>query len=330
MPLSNDSQYGVRAMTAAINNLPATPSIIRESGLFKPDYLSTTTVTIEARGGILQLVPNVPRGTPGNPVANAVKGKRYSFEMTHLPKHDVVRADDVQNLRGFGSDNKAATVAEVVNDKLADMKNDIEYTREHLMLGALQGKILDADGAPIVDIYERFGLTRKVFSWDLAPVAANVGKLIDAALRTLRKQRGDEPINGWICYCSPEFLEAVIYHKTVTAIYERYQDGAMYRKENTGAAFEHKGVTFVEYDHVFESGLQIASGEAYLAPKGTRNTFREYFAPADTAAAVNTKALAYYASREKMPHDKGWDLEAQSNPLPIVQRPNLVATLKLA
>ncbi|WP_280520944.1 major capsid protein [Vitreoscilla stercoraria] len=45
------------------------------------------------------------------------------------------------------------------------------------------------------------------------------------------------------------------------------------------------------------------------------------------SSAVNTKALAYYASREKLQHDKGWSLHAQSNALPLVLRPDLLATV---
>lgn len=329
MPLSNDSQYGIRPMTDSINKLPANPSIIRALGIFKPEYQTTTSVAVEVKAGVLSLVSAKPRGTPGDPVATTDRGTRHSFEMLHLPKNEIVRADDVQNVRAFGTDNKAQTVAEKVNDKLADMKSDIEYTREHLMLGALSGKILDADGTPLVDIYDRFGLTRKKINWNLSGATSNVGVMIDDAVRELSKKRGGEPVNGWIVLCSPEFMQAVVYHKTVTALYERYQDGAIYRGDSTSVGFEHKKLKFIDYDHVFESGLQIAAGEAIILPAGTKNVFKEYFAPADTGAAVNSKAMAYYASREKLGHDKGWSLEAQSNPLPLMLRPELVATLKM-
>ena len=53
----------------------------------------------------------------------------------------------------------------------------------------------------------------------------------------------------------------------------------------------------------------------------------EFFAPADMNQTVNTIALPYYASREKLTHDKGWSLHMQSNPLPLVMRPELVCTL---
>ncbi len=44
---------------------------------------------------------------------------------------------------------------------------------------------------------------------------------------------------------------------------------------------------------------------------------------------VNTIAIPYYASREKLQHDKGWSLHAQSNVLPVALRPLALATLKM-
>lgn len=330
MPLSNDSQYGVRPMTEAINRLPANPTTIRELGLFKPSYQTTTYIEVEAKEGELMLVESAPRGTPGMPVKEN-RGQAQNFNMLHLPKDDVVRADDVQNVRTFGSDNKAETVAEKVNDKLAAMKADIELTREHLMLGALQGKLLDADGETVlVDIYERFGLTRKSFNWKLTSNATNVNALIDAAKTAQGKKRGGEVVNGYYVLASEQFMQALIYHDSIKSLYERYQDGAAYRGSETNVSFKHKGLEFIQYDHVFPSGVKIADGEAILLPKGTRSTFKEFFAPADMNATVNTKARPYYASRDKLGHDKGWSLHAQSNPLPLVLRPELVATLKMS
>ena len=57
-------------------------------------------------------------------------------------------------------------------------------------------------------------------------------------------------------------MDAVIYHKTVVSIYERYQEGSTYRSGDTSVGFEHKNLKFINYDHVFDSGLQIKEGEA--------------------------------------------------------------------
>lgn len=329
MPLSSNSTFGIRPMTESINKLPTSPTIIRSLGLFKPEYHTTTYVTVESKNGVLSLVSAVPRGTPGAPVSGD-RGDPQTFNMLHLPKNDVVRADDVQNVRAFGSDNKAETVAEKVNGKLLGMKSDIEYTREHLMLGALKGKILDADGSTIEDLYTRFGLTRKVFTWQLSAATTEVGKQIDQAKTFLGKKRMGESISGWYVLASEEYMEKFVYHESMKRIYERYQEAALYRGESTNVSVVHKGVTFIQYDHVFPSGEKIPDGEAIMLPKGTRKTFKENFAPGDMNETVNTKAKPYYASREKLQHGKGWDLHAQSNPLPLVLRPELLATIKLS
>ena len=329
MPLSSDSRFGVKALTQAINALPTNPTQIRALGQFKPTPLATTYVEVELQEGALRLVKSEERGTEGKPAEKRTRTSRL-FSMLHLPKKDIIRADDIQNLRAFGS-TEAQTIESAVNDKLADMKSDIEYTREHLMLGALQGKILDADGTVLFDIYKEFGLTRKSYTWDLDTAGTEVGAKIDKTVSEMRKGLKGETFTKFAVLCSPEFMEKLKYHPSIKALYERYRDGAAYREADLNQiSFEHNGVQFIQYDGDFGAdGAKIAAGEGIILPLGTRNTFAEYFAPADMSGTVNTKALPYYASREKLKHDKGWDLEAQSNPLPLVMRPNLVATVKV-
>lgn len=329
MPLSNDSVFGVKALTDAINKLPATPTIIRELGIFKPDYRTTTSVNVAAKNGQLVLVEAVPRGTPGKPVKESLGGSQ-SFNMLHLPKNDIVLADDVQNVKAWGTENTAMTVADKVNDKLASMKADIEYTREHLMLGALQGKLLNADGATVLeDLYDRFGLKREIYNVKLSDKELAVGKILDTIKTKQGTKRGGEIVNGWTVLASPTFMQEFIYHPKIVDIYNRVQEAKVYRDGNTNVSFSHMNIDFVQYDHVFPNGVQIPEGEAIILPKGTTSTFREYFAPANLNGAVNTKALPYYASRVELPHGIGWDLYAQSNPLPLLLRPELVATIKM-
>lgn len=331
MPLSNEANFGVRPLTDAINNLPVTPTTIRESGLFVPEYLTTTYVDVESKGNQLTLVQSAPRGTPGKPVAESREGKK-TFQCVHLPKDDVVRADDVQNVRAFGSENTAAAVNDKVNDKLAGMKSDLEYTREHLQLGALQGKVLDADGTVIVDFNKEFNITRPNLALGLSNDTTKAGSVLDKFLRERKKALAGDTFKGWLVYASPEWLEAFIYHKSIYDLYARFSDSAkVYTQDNsnTEVAFRYRNVDIVAYDYQFGSEVDIKTGEALLVPGGTKKTLKEYFAPADMNATVNTKALPYYASREKLLHDKGWSLHAQTNPLPVALRPLALATLKI-
>lgn len=329
MPLSSEQIFGVQSLTEAINALPDTPSILGNLGIFKKEFKTTTYVSVERKDNTLSLVANTPRGAAGMPV----KSQRFApktFAMMHLVKDDIVRADDVQNLRAFGTKSTTMAVAELVNDKMTLMKADIDYTIEHARLGALKGKILDADGATVIaDLYKEFGLTRIEHNWALSNTKTKVGTLIDTYKQGIAKARRGEMVTGYVCLVSPEFMNTLISHDSVAQLYLRHQDGLVYREGNTDVEFIHKGVKFIVYADEFDSGLKLADDEGIILPTGTRTAFREYYAPADMNTTVNTRAAAYYASREKLKHDKGWELHAQSNPLPLVLRPDLVQTIRL-
>ena len=251
----------------------------------------------------------------------------YTFTIPHLSVNDVVRADDVQNVRAFGG-TQAETVAQKVEEKLADGKLSLEMTREHMQLGALLGKVLDADGTEIVDIYKAFGLKRATYEFDLAKEDTEVGRLIDEVITAQRKLLKGAAVSGYVALCSPEFMMALKYHPKVQHWYERYRDGALYREADINRIeFEHNGIKFIQYDGDFGSSRAgIEAGKAILLPLSPR-LYMEFFAPADMNQTVNTIALPYYAKREPMKFGKGYDLEMQSNPLPLVLRPDLVATL---
>ena len=327
MPLSDNSKFGIKALTQAINTIEPAPTQIRDLGIFTPQYLTTTYVDVENRNGVLQLVQSKERGVAGAPVADKTRTVR-TFRIPHLPVNDVVRADDVQNVRAFGG-TQAETVQEKVTDKLADAKNNLEMTREHLMLGALCGKILDADGSELYNIYNEFGLTRKTYDWALDTNTTEVGAVIDKTLAEQRAKLKGAYVTGWVALCGIDFLAALKYHESIKHMYERYRDGAAYREGNgiNPIEFEHNGIKFIHYTGNFgNKAAKIKPEEAILLPVGNK-LYAEYFAPGDMNETVNTKAMPYYATREKLRHDMGWSLRAQSNPLPLVLRPELVATL---
>lgn len=326
MPLSNNQHFGVRPMTEAINELPETPTIIRDLGIFSEKNLTTTYVDIERKGNELSLVEVVPRGSTGKGV-QINRQAPITFKSMHLPVDEYVLADDVQNLRAFGSDNNTVAVADLVNEKLQAMKGNIEFTTEEKMLGTLLGKHINNDGSVIIDIYQAFGLQRNEYQLDFS-ANANLNQQFDDIIRSQRKELGGEMYKGNIMLCGADFFDEIVYHKSLKDVYLRYQEAKAYRDESTAFDFEHKGIKLKVYDHQFENGTKIEDDEGVWLPNGTRQSFRIFYSPADMNGAVNTLAKKFYASREKLAHDKGWNLHAQSNILPMLLRPKLVATVK--
>lgn len=329
MALSSNSQFSMKAMTDAVNLLPTIPTQIRGQNIFAAKMLNTTFVTVEQKDGVLRLVPNSPRGQDGTASEPTSRTKR-TFETAHLVRTDRILAEDVQNLHAFGKPDQAESVNNIVLERLQTMKEDIQLTEEHLQLGALNGDIKDANGTTLYNIYTEFGMTRAVDHWKLSTQNTKVGAEMDKTKNALRANAKGEVFSKFIAFCSPEFMEALKYHPNVEKHYANYMGSAAYR-EDGGWEFEHNGVRFVEYYGDFgDGGASIESGSAIILPLGTRNAFRQYYAPADTNSAVNTIALELYAQREKLDMDKGWKLEVQSNPLPMVLRPDLVRTVKMA
>ncbi len=325
MPLSNNQYFNVKALTEAVKRLPDNPTKIRQLGVFTPAYLTTTYVNVEQKQQHLGLVQAVPRGVAGEGVRETRTAPK-TFHAIHLPINDQILADDVQNLRAFGSDNSVVAVADLVNDKLQLAKDTLGFSREYLMFCALKGEIKNKDKSKIYNIYDEFGLKRKTHTLNLAD---DINPQLDDVIVAQSKTLNGEPHNGSIALCSAGFLKNLSYHDSMKEIYLRYQTAVRYTQGEVAFAFEHKGISFLLYDYEFENGEKLADDEAIWLPKGTRNVFREFFAPADMNATVNTKAEQIYVSREKLPHDRGWSLRVQTNVLPMVLKPEAVATLKI-
>ena len=47
MPLSDNSKFGIKALTQAINTIEPVPTQIRDLGIFTPQYLTSTYVDVE-------------------------------------------------------------------------------------------------------------------------------------------------------------------------------------------------------------------------------------------------------------------------------------------
>ena len=153
----------------------------------------------------------------------------------------------------------------------------------------------------LYNLYKEFGEKRNEFNWKLNVKTTPVGAFMDDAKRQIRKNARGEIINGFIALCSPEFFDQFKYHDSIKDNLIRHHEAAAYR-EDTGASLTYNGIEFVEYYGDFGGKTaKIEAGSAILLPKGTRNTFVECFAPADTNSAVNTLAQSMYAQREKLP-----------------------------
>jgi len=315
-----DDVFSTYSLTSAIEELPIKFGMVRGSGLFKVEPIPTTVAVLEKRDGVLGLVPNTPRGGPGvTPVAE--KREVRAYPLTHLPENDSVKADDVQNIRAFGSETQLMQITSLVNNKLQRMKDNLEITREHLLCGALQGNILDADGTTVLaNLFTDYGVTREAVDFALGTSTTDVRGKCLAVKRLVEKALGGRPLSGVKAYATDTFFDKLIKHAEVKAAYANWASNEMLRNDPR-SGFTFGGIEWVNYDPYVGTRSFFTDGDANVFPVGTSGVFSEYVGPADYVETVNTMGREYYAKKEATKFNKGVDLEAQSNPFPICNIP---------
>jgi len=330
MDIFNDDAFSVVSLTKAIEDMPSVPGRIGQLGLFSEEAISTTSVSIEKQGNALTLVGAAPRGSSGQTAARD-KRQMLTLNCIHLPQYDSVNADEIQNVRAFGSETDVETIQRVTNKRLTRMRRDLDVTLEFQRMGAINGVVLDSDGTTVLEnLHTRFGTSPATMNMVLGTAGTNVKQKVVEAKREMRDSLGGLTIRGYRAMCSTSFFDALVAHAKVEASYDRWMNGEFLRSDQTELGFYFAGVFWEEYDGSVGAQEFIAPGTAKLIPEGVPDLFVTHFAPADYMETVNTMGQAYYAKQWAKDGNKGIHIESQSNPIHICTRPQVPITLLAA
>ncbi|RJX35661.1 MAG: major capsid protein [Desulfarculus sp.] len=326
LDIFNQDAFSTLEMTAAINLVPNMYGRLNQLNLFPAKPVSTTDVAIEMRAGTLNLVPSTLRGAPGTPNLRATRSVR-KFTVPHLALDDSIKADEIQNVRAFGSSSRLLGVMEKVAEVQDEMARKLFITLEFLRNGALAGAVLDANGDTILDLFSEFGVSQKTENFKLATEGEKIVTHINAVKRHIAQNLLGDMMTNIRALCSPGFWDAFITQADVEQAYKLYQGGANPLRDDVRAGFPFQGVIWEEYlgQATTADGTTkvfIPANSALFFPEGTTATFATYFAPADYMETVNTPGLPIYSKLGRRDtYDKAQPIEAQSNPLPICMRP---------
>lgn len=316
----NDDAFSVTSLTAAINEQPYLPGRIGSMGLFREEGITTLTVQIEKDGDTLVLVPAGERGTSGL-VVGASKRQMIPFNTVHLPERFTIKADEIQGIRAFGTRSELQATQDVVNTRLAKARRQLDATHEFQRMGALNGKVLDADGTTVLlDIYDRFGVQRLSLSMELNNAATKVRVKCAEALDMQDDELGSVTSSGARAFCGKNFWNKLITHKSVEETYLNTMQAAELRGD-ARESFELGGIMWERYRGKIAGVTFIHDDQALLIPEGVPDLYISSFAPADYMETANTQGIPYYSKLEPLPFNKGISGEAQSNPLHLCTRP---------
>ena len=311
----NSDIYGLVSLTKEVNKMAKTPTHLGDMGIFREEGIKTKTVMIEEKNRRIAIIPESKRGAPGTPVSQGQRTGR-TIPCGHIKEVDRIEADDLIGVRAFGSESDTETMDEAIAEELVFLRELVDVTREYRRVGAIHGQILDADGTTVlVNLFTEFGVSETTVDFKFSDATTD----ILGRLKTM-KRAGEiaigrtARIRGWHGIAGKNWFDAYTNHAKVRDTYANWSSNEMLRTDKR-AGFPFGGVTVMEYN-------ETVSGNDFVDDDQCRffadaDIYAEYFAPADYTETVNTVGLPNYAKSELTKFNKGVDMEAQSNPLPL-------------
>ncbi len=327
----NDA-FRAATLTTALNRRPHKPGFLGSLGLFKPNPVRTITVAVECRNGTLSLIKTSERGAPLEQ-ADTDKRDIRDFRTVRIAKGDTLHAHEIQSIRAWGTTSELQQVQAEVAQRLSNLQDDVDLTHEHMMLGAIQGIVLDADGSVIRNWYTEFGIAQPAeLDFELDDADTDVRGKCSAVVRAMSRagQGGMLPTTQVHALAGDGFYDKLIAHAHVRDTYLNQQAANELRE---GAAFESVrfgGITFHNYRGTDDnSTVAVASGECKFFPQGGKDVFEVAYSPAETFDFTNTPGQPSYAMLIPDRDRNAWvKPEVYSYPLHICTRPGMLQRAK--
>lgn len=332
----NGDAFSMHSLTKAINTIPYKPMRLGELGLFDEKGVRTTSIDVESRDGRLSLIQTSARGGPAQDPLGKNARKLRTFRAFHFERDGKIYADEIQNVRAFGSETELQQVEALVNERMSELVPMHEVTLEFHRANALQGVLVDADGTTLYNLFTEFGVSQQTQDVAFSSGSTDVRGKIIAAKRLAEAELGGEVIVGWRGFCTSGWFDSFVSHATVTDAY-KYQEGIRLQQDLRSAGFKFADVEWEEYRGSVTKPDSIGGGTAsffpantaWLVPVTASPFLITRFAPADYEETVNTLGLPMYAKQVMDPSglNKYRLINTQSNPIALNTRPRAVIKL---
>lgn len=324
--------FSLESLTAAVNAVPYRPGQVSASGLYEEDSVTTTMVSIEQRDGKLGLVEPSARGGAGETTDDETR-KKIPVEIPHYQRDDSINADEVQNVREFGTENTLEALDGRVSRKAQRHASDLTMTLEHQRVGGIKGIVVSKSGTVLINLYNAFGIAvPAAVPLELDVDSTIVTKLWQDVVYSIEDSL-DEPYGGIHVFTGRDFHSSLWQHKSVRDTF-LYNSGAEVLRKDVPDKFTFGGATWERYKTGAKATADlgspyIAANEARVTITGVPDLFITRFAPADYNETVNTPGLPFYSRAIEKRNGKGYDLEVQMNAISLCTRPQILRRLTL-
>ncbi len=335
LDIFHQDPFSTIQMTAAVERIPYQPTMLGEMNIFTDDPIRTTALAVEERNGILTLIPTSQRGAPVNLERTTEKRKMRYFEVPRITQGDTIYADEIQGIRAFGEETELMQVQAEVARRLSGptgLLANVAYTWENMMLGAVQGTLLDADGSLIYSWFDEFQVAAPAeVPFNLPAQTPNsLRPIINGIVRGMyRAAKGAMPPGTRIqALCGDLFYDEFTNHPDVIRTFLNWSEASDLRGAQGGAF---SSFPFAEIDWINYRGsddnttIKIPDDKVKFFPRNAPGIMRRALAPAARFEFVNTPGKPNYVypifDRDR---NEWWRQEVYSHPLYICTRPEVL------
>lgn len=294
--------FKATTVTDMVGDIDYVPTELEDRGYFITRPVRTETITFIRRDYTLELVPTTERGTP-EPLTTRQKRDALQIETPRIALRDRITAREAANLLNpalpyqVRLDNANALVAE----RQANMVDRIRLTRENHRFGALQGKILDADGVSVVaNFFEEFGIVEP------AEIALDIANTPDGALRPKLENLIVRPMKsalkgrwnamtGVHAFVGDAFWDDLWKHSEVVNAFRNTPRATELMEARSWTRLEFAGIVFEHWDDGDWTELSIGTDKARFFPVGAYDTLYEFLAPGEDWEEIGAPGRDLYS-----------------------------------
>ena len=309
-------------------------------GIFRDVPIATTYVRLGVSEDEVAIIPSRERGGEHNANMRGDKAQ-VMVSVPHFPLDDAIHPSDIQNIIGWGESAAYRMVGDVYNEKLLQMRAKHDATHHHLDWGALRGKIVDAEGYEIADLYSLFGITQTTTNIALGTAGTDVMAGLRAVRTGIQREMKGATYSGLRIFAGADWFNAYIGHASIKEALKYYAAPGQLNpaRDDVLTVFSFGGVTVElvdeEFAHrkadgTFEMLPAVEADEAIAVPLGTPY-FRRYIAPPDSINLANVApSTKIFVATNELPYGKGREIHSESNILPICTRPQIITKLTMS
>src|SRR5688572_15885830 len=109
MNIFTSNAFEMVTFAGAYNLRGHVPTMLGDMNLFTPKPVRTTDIWIERRNGVLAIVQTTPRTSP--PIERPKDTRNaFALKIPRLAEGDTLTAEQIQNIRAFGSETEFTQV----------------------------------------------------------------------------------------------------------------------------------------------------------------------------------------------------------------------------